>query len=59
MSPADRRKLKRAWKEQMRNQFGRGGFGPGPFGPGAVDPHEGPQKKGPHDQPDNSDWENW
>lgn len=59
MSPTERRQMKRAWKEQMRNQFGRGGFGPGPFGPGPIDPKDDPRKKGPQDQPHDSDWENW
>ncbi|OTO73249.1 MULTISPECIES: MarR family winged helix-turn-helix transcriptional regulator [unclassified Enterococcus] len=61
MSPADRRKLKRAWKEQMRQQFGREGFGPSSFGPGRgpMGPNGGPGKNRPHEQPHDSDWENW
>lgn len=60
MSQAERRQMKRAWKEQMRNQFGREGFGPGPLGPEHPrGPKDGPYKKGPHDQPHESDWENW
>ena len=53
MSQAERRQMKRAWREQMRNQFGRDGFGPGPFG------HPRGSKEEPHDQPKDKDWENW
>lgn len=60
MSQAERRQMKRAWREQMRNQFGRDGFGPGPFGPEHPrGPKEDPRKKDPHDQPKDKDWENW
>lgn len=60
LSPAERRQMKRAWKEQMRNQFGRGGFGPGPFGPEHPrGPKDHPHGEDPHKQPKDSDWENW
>ena len=60
MSQAERRQMKRAWREQMRNQFGRDGFGPGPFSPEhPKGPKEDPRKKDPHDQPKDKDWENW
>lgn len=55
MSQAERRQMKRAWREQMRNQFGRAGFGSGPFGP----EHPRGPKEAPHDQPKDKDWENW
>lgn len=55
MTPAERRQMKRAWKEQMRNQFGGRGFRPGPFETERNDSDADPRRKGPRD----SDWENW
>lgn len=64
LSPAERREMKRAWKEQMRKEFGGRGFRPGagPFGR-PFDPQDDPRHNGPHghphDQSHESDWENW
>lgn len=59
LSAAERREIKRAWKEQMRHQFGRRSFGPN-FGPDPLDPNQ-TCEKGPHHvpHPQEHDWENW
>ncbi|MDT2735701.1 MarR family winged helix-turn-helix transcriptional regulator [Enterococcus pseudoavium] len=59
MTPAQRRQLKRAWREQMRNQFGGRDFRAHGFGPGPFDPQAKPQREKPTDAPQESDWENW
>lgn len=68
LSPAERREMKRAWREQMRKFSGRGfrpGPGHGPFGVSPFDPSstshdpKADPRKGPEDHPRDSDWENW
>lgn len=55
MTPAERRQMKRAWKEQISNQYVGRGFIPGPFWSRTNDPDAEPRRKGPR----GSDWENW
>ncbi|MEO1768930.1 MULTISPECIES: MarR family winged helix-turn-helix transcriptional regulator [Enterococcus] len=56
MTPHERRKLKRAWKEKMRNEFRGRGFGPNHFGPWDNDPrNNASDDQAPHE----NDWENW
>lgn len=61
MTPRERRKLKRAWKEKMRNEFRDRGFGPNHFDQW----HEGPMdvkdplENDPENHSPESDWENW